>query len=123
MAVKSNIQYKKIEIDIVLPDIIQIMGIEVENMKIFNIHIPPNSALRDTHLRAIAGLLIGSWLLIGDVNALNPLWVSSRNNNKERLFDLLLEEIDCAFINDVNIKVGKYIGNYTMIVGQVTISP
>ncbi|KAL3265668.1 hypothetical protein HHI36_009872 [Cryptolaemus montrouzieri] len=64
-----------------MPDRIQLLGIQVGDLTVVNMYIPPDLALREEHLYEIMPHLQEPCMTIGDMNAQNPMWSEMINHN------------------------------------------
>ncbi|KAL3281746.1 hypothetical protein HHI36_004950 [Cryptolaemus montrouzieri] len=81
-AIKGHLQNTQLTFSyLTLPDRFLLLGIQVGDLTVVNMYIPPDLALGEKHLYEIMPHLQEPCMMIGHMNAQNPMWSGMINHN------------------------------------------
>ena len=120
--VKSNVSHDYVPLRTVL----QAVAIKVvfeKQYTICSLYLDPSTDVSYTDLEDLIGQLDPPFVILGDLNAHNPLWGSTLINNKGRLIERLLTEHDISLLNDDTATYYNLHNNSTSIIDLGMCSP
>ncbi|KAL3287131.1 hypothetical protein HHI36_001611 [Cryptolaemus montrouzieri] len=81
-AIRKDLLIQVIQIDIPrIPNRVQLIGIKIDNLNVYNIYIPPDIQVDYRVMRSLTSFLQRSYLFVGDMNSEKPSWGSGWLNH------------------------------------------
>lgn len=99
ICIRKDLPYKEIPIQFNPLDL-QVVGVKVNNISIISIYLTPSTRISYVSLQYIIQQLDGPFVLLGDMNAHNPIWGSPFIRGNGRVIERLLDEFDLNVLNN-----------------------
>lgn len=97
--IHTKTPFKEIFINNITPHNLQVMGIQLQHFKLFNIYCPPRvdgAQIINTILQTEED----PYIIVGDFNSQNPIWGSGTLNSNGRNLAEVIEKYDLVILND-----------------------
>ncbi|CAH0552648.1 unnamed protein product [Brassicogethes aeneus] len=100
LLIKRNIHFKQIKLNFLLPESVQMVIIQVNDIKIGSIYIAPDYATHDVFWRDIFSSLGDTFILVGDFNCHHKSWGSFKCNTNGNRLKRFIDKKEINIIND-----------------------
>lgn len=99
--IRNNLIYEEIKLNHINPsDPCQILIIKIKELNVINIYNPPSNIIPLATINRIISGLTGQIVIMGDLNALSPLWGSKTTNLNGQNIQKLIDDFQLCILND-----------------------